>query len=228
MQIASINIGSRQSMTIGEKVFETGIYKTPVAGPVEVTVEGLRGDVIHSTTVHGGPDQAIYVYGGKDYTWWTKQLGRELAPGTFGENLTVTDLESGPLRIGDRLHIGNVVLEVTAPRYPCPKLAKRMNDRTFVKQFRAAVRPGFYCRVIEANVITVDEAVIVAPCPGDSATIAEMFNAMRDVPPNQALIARILAAPIASNFRRAFENKLRDNSILVEKEKRIDELAAQI
>lgn len=228
MQVASVNIGSKQSFTIGNKTFESGIYKMPAAGPVEVTVEGLRGDVIHSTTVHGGPDQAIYVYGGIDYAWWTKQLGRELEPGSFGENLTITDLASSHFKIGDRLHIGKVVLEVTGPRMPCPKLAKRMNDRTIVKQFRTAVRPGFYCRVIESNMIAVNEVVTIVPYQSDSVTIAEIFKAWLENPPNAAIFARILAAPIASNHRRIFERKLADNSFAVEKERRIDELAAQV
>jgi MOSC domain-containing protein YiiM len=33
-------------------------------------------------------------------------LGQELAPGTFGENLTISGLESAPVSIGDLLHIG--------------------------------------------------------------------------------------------------------------------------
>ena len=56
------------------------------------------------TKNHGGPDQAVYVYGGADYAWWSAELEQELAPGTFGENLTISDLESAPLAIGDRLH----------------------------------------------------------------------------------------------------------------------------
>ena len=67
---------------------------------------------------------------------------QELAPGTFGENLTISELESAPLAIGDRLHISGVILEVTAPRIPCWKLAQRMGDPGFVKRFRAAERPG--------------------------------------------------------------------------------------
>jgi MOSC domain-containing protein YiiM len=61
---------------------------------------------------------------------------------TFGENLTVSELESAALNIGDLLHIGAVTLQVTSPCIPCGTLAGRMEIPTFVKQFRFAKRPG--------------------------------------------------------------------------------------
>ena len=70
------------------------------------------------------------------------ELGAELEPGTFGENLTIAGLESAAAWVGDRLRIGDVLLEVTAPRIPCHILARRMDDPQFVKRFRAAERPG--------------------------------------------------------------------------------------
>lgn len=228
MHLQSINIGTKQTFELGNKSVETGIYKTPATGPVEVTVEGLQGDVIHSKQVHGGPDQALYVYGRADYAWWANSLGRELAPGTFGENLTVTDLESAPFRIGDRLHIGAVVLEVTSPRFPCPKLAKRMEDRTFVKRFRHARRPGFYCRVIQPGTICAGEPVTLEPGPDKHVTIEETFEALYSSPPDEAMIARILAAPVAINFRHAFGTKLRDDAVIQAKHQSIEERAATI
>ena len=104
MHILSINIGSVRTIHNAKAPGQTGIYKLPVAGPVQVTADGLADDAIVDTRNHGGPDQAVYVYGGADYAWWSAELGRELAPGTFGENLTISDLESAPLAIGDRLH----------------------------------------------------------------------------------------------------------------------------
>ena len=104
MHLLSINIGAPRAVDETRPHDLTGIYKEPVAGPVRVTRDGLPGDAIISTRHHGGPDQAIYVYSGADYAWWSAELGQELAPGTFGENLTISDQESAGLAIGDRLH----------------------------------------------------------------------------------------------------------------------------
>jgi len=73
---------------------QRGIYKLPVQEPVEIKSLGIQRDFICDQKNRGGPDQAIYIYGTPDYAWWSKELGRELSAGTFGDNLTVSELES--------------------------------------------------------------------------------------------------------------------------------------
>jgi MOSC domain-containing protein YiiM len=112
MKLTSINLGQKDTLEHANKTEITGIFKHPASGPVRITFLGLEGDFIASKKHHGGPDQAVYVYGAADYAWWSHELGREFAPGTFGENLTVSELESARFSIGDRLMIGEVTLEV--------------------------------------------------------------------------------------------------------------------
>ncbi len=142
MKLISINIGQEQTLQRKDRVERTGIFKFPVAHSIQVTKLGLANDVIVSKKHHGGPDQAIYIYGEPDYEWWSRELEKNLAPGTFGENLTISRLESATFNIGDMLHIGEVTLQVTAPRIPCNTFAARMNDPHWVKKFRKAERPG--------------------------------------------------------------------------------------
>jgi MOSC domain-containing protein YiiM len=210
MHLLSINIGSVRTIDNANVSGQTGIYKLPVAGPVQVTRLGLPGDAIISTRHHGGPDQALYVYGGADYAWWAAELGRDLAPGTFGENLTIGDLESAPLAIGDRLQVGGVILEVTAPRIPCWKLAQRMGEPGFVKRFRAAERPGVYCRVVQEGTIQAGDPVTLEPYAGESVTIAEIFRDYYEPARDPAAIRRFLAAPIAIRARLQKEDQLRE------------------
>lgn len=128
MKLISVNVGEKRTIRKAKASGETGIYKVPAREPVRVTRDGLAGDEISDKVNHGGPDQAVYVYGVPDYEWWSYELGREFAPGTFGENLTISGLESARFSIGDRLRVGSVVLEVTAPRIPCVTLAARMGS----------------------------------------------------------------------------------------------------
>src|SRR5215210_215226 len=119
MIVVSVNLGEKRILQRKERVETTGIFKFPTGKAVKVTKLGLEGDVIVSKKHHGGLDQAIYVYGEADYAWWEKELGREILPGTFGENLTISDLESSRFNVGDMLHIADVTLQVSAPRIPC-------------------------------------------------------------------------------------------------------------
>ena len=123
MELISVNIGRAEPIKKAKKSGVTGIFKRPLQAGGHIGPEGLDGDVIVDTESHGGPDQAVYVYGTNDYAWWSAALGRDLEPGTFGENLTIGGLESAQFNIGDRLQLGDVILEVTAPRIPCSTLA---------------------------------------------------------------------------------------------------------
>ena len=208
MRLLSANIGDETPIEGARKSGKTGIYKRPVRGPVEVLSAGLADDTISDTENHGGPDQAVYVYGAPDYAWWSDELGRELAPGTFGENLTVAHLESARVCVGDRLCIGSVVLEVTAPRIPCLTLAVRMGDPAFLKRFRRAERPGVYCRVVRGGEIRAGDPVAYAPYAGERVPVLEVFRAFFDGNPGEDVLRRQLSVPIAARAREAYEERL--------------------
>ena len=187
---------------------QDGHFKQPVSEPVEITALGLPGDAICDVENHGGVDQAIYLYGMVDYGWWSAELGADLAPGTFGENLTVSDLESMDYNIGDRFHIGTAIVEVTAPRIPCVTLAARMGDPTFVKRFRHAERPGLYCRVIQPGSVQAGDAVRVEAYAGPTISAREMFRFFYTPVEDAATLRRHLAAPIAIRDRVDKESML--------------------
>ncbi len=209
MQLLSVNIGQERSIQNGKRTEATGIYKLPVTMPVAITPLGLAGDAVVDVENHGGVDQAVYVYGVPDYAWWSAQLGYELEPGTFGENLTIAEMESAALTIGDMLHIGAVTLQVTAARIPCATLAARMGDPGFVKRFRAAERPGAYCRVVQAGIVQAGDPVRLARYAGETITLVEMFRDFYDPHPTEDTIRRHLAAPIAVRARADIEEKAR-------------------
>jgi MOSC domain-containing protein YiiM len=210
MIVTSINIGTERTLRTKSKIFVSGIHKEPVDGPVQVTTLGLEGDVIKDHRNHGGVDQAVYIYGQVDYDWWSAELGYLLNPGTFGENLTISELESADFKVGDRLNFGGVVLEVSAPRIPCATLAARMGDSQFVKKFRKAERPGLYCRVIQPGMVESSQTVKIQRYGGDTVSILEMFREYYERDTSEAGLRRYLAAPIDIRSRQDKERQLEE------------------
>lgn len=208
MKLLSINIGKERAQQRKDYIETTGIYKMPVNEPVEIKSLGIDGDAICDKKNHGGPDQAIYVYGGADYAWWSQEIGKELAPGTFGDNLTVSDLESANFNAGDILHVGEVTLQVTAPRIPCGTFATRMQDSQWVKKFRAAERPGLYCRVIKGGVVKAGDEVSVEKYTGATISILQMYRDYYDKNKSEETLRRHLDAPIDIRSRRGLEEEL--------------------
>jgi MOSC domain-containing protein YiiM len=85
------------------KAVYTGIWKTPVEGPVMVRRINIDGDGQGDLAGHGGEQRAVMVYQTESYDFWKSYLNRDdLAPGHFGENFTVTGLADAEVCIGDR------------------------------------------------------------------------------------------------------------------------------
>lgn len=200
MRITSVNVG--QAQVLEGVLATTGIVKVPWDGPVEIKRDGVTGDAVCNRQHHGGPDQAVYVYGGDDYAYWAELLDAELAPGTFGENLTIEGLASAEYHLGDRFRIGTTVLE-------CSTLGARMGDPRFPVSFRAAERPGLYLRVIEEGTIRAGDEVRVEAPSHDAVSILEVFRENYNSSPSVETLRRFLAAPIDIRSRTKIENTLR-------------------
>jgi MOSC domain-containing protein YiiM len=207
MRLESINVGAIERVVHGDASHDTGICKVPVDGAVRITTLGIPGDAIVSTAHHGGPDQAIYAYSADDYDWWQAEKARDYFPGLFGENLTIRDLPTD-MNVGDRLLIGEVVLEATAPRIPCGTFAARMQDAGFGLTFRNAERPGAYFRVLNEGEVTAGDVVTLVENGTRSVSIVELFRykyARRHDPVD---LQRMLEAPLAERMRVDIEKKL--------------------
>jgi MOSC domain-containing protein YiiM len=209
MKLLSINIGQRRTQQNGLKLEITGSYKTSVGESAQINTLGIQQDFIASKKHHGGPDQAIYIYGQTDYDWWSAEIGRDLAAGTFGDNLTISELESATFNIGDRLHIGSVILEVSAPRIPCKTFARRMEDPYFVKKFRHAERPGLYCRVIQEGSVQTGDDVRIEKYQNETISILEMYRGFYKRRKSEETLRRHLNAPIAIRARVSLEEELK-------------------
>jgi MOSC domain-containing protein YiiM len=202
MQILSVNIGQERPFDHTKPEKTSGIFKIPTIAPIEVSTNGLFGDVIVNTKNHGGVDQAVYVYGRPDYDAFEAELGYPLPNGIFGENLTISNLSSATFTIGDRLQIADVVLEVTAPRTPCESLNARMRDKQFVKRFFAADRPGFYCRVLGTGTVQTGDNVQYVPYHRPGIGISEAHRIMRPgLTHDRATMERFIAEPIHIRLR---------------------------
>jgi len=146
--IQRISIGQPRAVMHDGREVETGIYKSPVEGPVRVTETGIVGDGQADLTVHGGRDKAVYAYPLKHYPTWAAELGvTELEDSQFGENFAVTEIDEDGVCVGDRFRFGSVVAVVAQPRLPCFKLGIRMGDPGFPPRFLQSGRLGIYLRI---------------------------------------------------------------------------------
>ncbi len=153
----------------------SGFVKLPVPGTVHIGREGIAGDGQADRAVHGGSEKAILAYCADHYGPWSSELQRnDLGDGAFGENLAITGLDEEAVAIGDRFRIGSAVIEVSQPRQPCWKLARRCRMPTMPAKAIANGRLGWYFRVVEEGETSAGCEAVPCGRPNPAWTIARI------------------------------------------------------
>jgi MOSC domain-containing protein YiiM len=160
----------------------TAIDKRPASGPVRIEPLGVAGDEIADLKHHGGLDQAVYAFAREDYAHWEAELGRPLAAGAFGENLTTAGLDVQGARIGERWQVGGCLLEVTDVRIPCAVFAGFVDEPHWVRRFTEHGVPGAYLRVIEPGEVAAGDEITVAETRPHEFTVGYAFRAATTQP----------------------------------------------
>ncbi|WP_286219304.1 MOSC domain-containing protein [Paraoerskovia sediminicola] len=186
----------------------TAIDKRPAEGRVTVGQLGVYADVQADRANHGGEEQAVYAYAQEDADFWAAELGREVEPGLFGENLRLRGVGVSTAVVGTRWRIGTTVLEVTEPRTPCTTFQNRMGEDRWVVRFTLANRTGAYLRVVEPGEVGAGDPVVVERVPAHGVTIADWFGA-RFAGGHAAPARRLLAAHDAGEIVLAAEMRER-------------------
>ena len=161
--VLSVNVGGVREVAVpygkGGTV-TTGIYKSPVDGPVQASGVNLAGDDQADRTVHGGPDKAVYAFPSEHFpSWKTAFPGADWSFGAFGENLTTAGLLESDVAVGDRFRCGTAELVVTQPRLPCGKFAIRVGDTAAVRHMLDTRQTGFYLTIASPGALNTGDAL---------------------------------------------------------------------
>ncbi|MCD9902448.1 MOSC domain-containing protein [Streptomyces sp. MT29] len=205
MRLLSVNVGRPSPLpSAGGPGGLSGIDKRPFEGSVRVSDpgpkgtggSGLAGDAVCDLRHHGGSDQAVYAFAREELDAWERQLGgRELASGSFGENLTTVGVDVSGALIGERWRVGaELLLEVTSGRIPCRTFADHIKEEKWVRRFTQEAVTGAYLRVIEPGTIRAGDPVEIVHRPDHEVTAALQFRA---VTTERTLLPSLLAAASA-------------------------------
>ena len=191
-KVLSVNVGGVRAFDYNGRPARSAIWKSPVLGRIAARGVNLAGDDQADRKAHGGPDKAVYAYAVEDARWWQQEIGRALAAGEIGENLTTEGIDPNQALVGERWQIGTTVLEVSEPRIPCWRLGFRMDDKVFPRRFTEALRPGAYLRIVVEGELGAGDAIRIAERPDHDLTIRDVFRIYTS---NRDEANRLLAVP---------------------------------
>ena len=91
-------------------------------GEARVGAEGIEGDKPR------GARRAVIIYSLERIEGLRGEGHPVAAPGSLGENITIEGLDWDSLAVGDRLRVGETVLELTGPTAPCHIIKDQFSD----------------------------------------------------------------------------------------------------
>ena len=155
LKIISINVvsPSRVSLDGGPKKIRSGYFKKPVSQPIFLDYMGFEGDGVGDARIHGGEDKAVCAYCTEHFPYWSDKLQREILPGAFGENLSLSGMVETELNIGDVFEMGEAQVQISQPRQPCHKLNKVFNDQSIACSVKTTGFSGYYFRVLNSGLV---------------------------------------------------------------------------
>jgi MOSC domain-containing protein YiiM len=193
-----------------DRLWTTAFFKSAIAGPVFVGRTNVAGDAQADLENHGGLDKAVLAYSADHYDRWQQELARgDLCFGGFGENLTIAGLDEAQVCIGDVWSLGQTLFQVSQPRQPCWKLARRWRIKDLAAQVNANGRSGWYLRVLREGIIDVGQQLMLVERLNPTWTVARANEVMHHRQAEAALAGELAALPeLSAAWQGALRKRL--------------------
>ncbi|KAF2029822.1 PK beta-barrel-protein domain-containing protein-like protein [Setomelanomma holmii] len=196
--------------------FESAISKVPLIGPIEITKDGIKSDE-HAYAGHISPDKALLHYCTAHYEEWKKEIPASeplFKPGGFGENLFNTEVNEKTLCIGDRIAIGDVIVEISEPRAPCAKLNHRFEVKDMAKRTQTLFRTGWLYRIIKPGIVQAGDMLRLLERPYPDWTVARVMYYLFVDTKNAEMMKQIVALdPLGFDIKDRFKGRLASGSL---------------
>lgn len=208
-EIVSVNVGRPINIGSPEKELWTGICKNSLEEPIFLSFINLEGDEQADLVHHGGRDKAVCVYSYNHYSYWETEIGHNLAFGAFGENVTVKGLVEQEVFIGDIYQWGEAIVQVSQPRQPCHKLAKRYDLEDLPLRVQQTGFTGFYFRVIQEGAVAKEAGLKLLEHHPERISVSFANQIMHHEKQNAHGIKRILGIQeLSESWRKTLFERL--------------------
>jgi MOSC domain-containing protein YiiM len=209
MKVISVNVGKPKTVMVDGKPLTTGIFKEPVSEPLFVTKLNFDGDGQADLVHHGGYDKAICAYPSEHFSGWEKQYHCSFSPSAFGENLTLEELTEDEACIGDIFAVGTAVIQLSQPRQPCFKLAKRYGLPDLPLALQKTGRTGFYFRVLQEGIIQQGDKLTLVERSQTPLSVRYVNRIYYMEKTNVEAMQKIIAEPaLSESWRNTFAKRL--------------------
>ena len=188
-----------------DRPWRSGIFKEPAVGSVFLGETNLDGDEQADQKNHGGLDKAVCVYPLAHLPYWAGRLGQDVGPGAFGENFTAAGMDEESVCLGDVFAVGEAMVQVSQPRAPCWKLARRWQEKKLALWVQETGFTGWYLRVLQTGIVEAGQPLTLQERPHPEWPITRVNDVRYRREQDPAQIAALVdCAALAESWRDRF------------------------
>ncbi|RKQ12318.1 MOSC domain-containing protein [Oceanobacillus bengalensis] len=193
-----------------DRSWESGMFKNSVANKIWLGETGLTGDEVADKKNHGGPEKAIFSYSATHYDSWKEELDIEaIGIGAMGENIAVRFMDEHSVCIGDTYQFGDAIIQVSQPRRPCWKPARRFRIVDLALRIQQTGRTGWYFRVLKEGSVQSGQQLTLLERPYPEWTIAKCNEVMYEKKDDVKLAEELHSCKfLAENWKRTLAKRL--------------------
>lgn len=216
-------LGTKGAAAPMDREWTSAIYKEAVAGPVWLGKTNLVGDGQADLENHGGPEKAIFVYPTEHYIEWQKELGDvPIGIGGMGENFAIEGFTEEMVCIGDIFAVGDAIVQVSQPRQPCWKPARRYRIKTLALLIQSTGRTGWYLRVLKEGLVEAGQTLTLLERPLPQWTVAKCNDVMHGEQPNFADMQELANSDLlAPRWKESLQRRVANRVVTPDISKRV-------
>lgn len=208
-------IGTLNAEQPMEREWRTSIFKEETDERLFLAETNLSGDKQADLKHHGGPEKAVFSYPSEHYHYWQQELSPfEIQPGGMGENFSTFGMLESDVAIGDVFEIGETVIQVSQPRQPCWKPARRFRTKEFAILSQNTGRTGWYYRVLQEGFVQAGQSLKLVARYTPEWTIEQCNQVMHVDRYNfekAALLAEV--SELAINWRTTLSKRVENREV---------------
>lgn len=202
-----------------DRTWESGIFKNETDNRLWLGKTGFSGDEIGDKKNHGGPEKAVFAYPKRHYEYWRADLELDsIDVGAFGENLSLENADENTVCIGDTYQFGESMIQVSQPRQPCWKPARRFRVIDLALRIQNSGRTGWYYRVLKEGYAQAGMELELVDRPYPKWTIAAcnevIHRKKKDLQAAEELVSCDL---LAERWKRTLYKRIEGKSSSIEK-----------
>ncbi|MDR4888308.1 MOSC domain-containing protein [Fredinandcohnia sp. QZ13] len=206
--------GDPNAKKLMDKEWTSGIFKEPVHTPLWLGKENLEGDGQADLKNHGGPEKAVLAYAATHYEKWQSELENErIQAGAMGENFSIVGLDETNVCIGDIYEVGEALVQISQPRQPCWKPARRFKILDFALRIQKSGRTGWYFRVVKEGIVKRHDTIKLIERSYPEWSIARCNEIMHEKKDDLDSAAKLATCEhLAVNWKETLTKRLKGES----------------